>query len=186
MVVMDFALPSMNGAVATRHILRIAPANRRADSQHACRAELCPHVSRSGRARLPAEERDGSGTGRRRCKQVAAGEQVLDPRLGHRADPAEPRPALSTRELEVLQLIVHGKSNKEIAAGTRSERQHRGRASREHHAGARHSQHGRTRRLCDSHRAGEYRMNRRTFLLGGVPLIGAAAGSGSGFSFRPM
>ena len=31
-------------------------------------------------------------------------------------DTGESRPALTTRELEVLQLIVHGKSSKEIAA----------------------------------------------------------------------
>ena len=50
-------------------------------------------------------------------KQVAAGEQVLDPRLGiGRTSPTGRRPQLTTRELEVLQLIVHGKSNKEIAA----------------------------------------------------------------------
>jgi DNA-binding NarL/FixJ family response regulator len=48
-------------------------------------------------------------------KQVASGELVLDPRLGRLAD--EPaKPTLTTRELEILQLIVHGKSNKEIAA----------------------------------------------------------------------
>jgi DNA-binding NarL/FixJ family response regulator len=46
-------------------------------------------------------------------KKIAAGEQVLDPRIGRLAQ--EPEPALTTRELEVLQLIVHGKSNKDIA-----------------------------------------------------------------------
>ena len=47
---------------------------------------------------------------------MAAGAQVLDPRLG--LTPREPKPDLPTltpRELEVLQLIVHGKSNKDIA-----------------------------------------------------------------------
>ena len=49
-------------------------------------------------------------------KQVAAGKQVLDPRLGSLRDPgSQTLPQLTTRELEVLQLIVHGKSNKEIA-----------------------------------------------------------------------
>jgi DNA-binding NarL/FixJ family response regulator len=49
-------------------------------------------------------------------KQVAAGERVLDRRLGSLAPPdGAPRQDLTTRELEVLQLIVHGKSNKEIA-----------------------------------------------------------------------
>jgi DNA-binding NarL/FixJ family response regulator len=48
-------------------------------------------------------------------KQVAAGKLVLDQRLGSLAQPAGPPPQLTTRELEVLHLIVHGKSNKEIA-----------------------------------------------------------------------
>jgi DNA-binding NarL/FixJ family response regulator len=47
---------------------------------------------------------------------VAAGKMVLDQRLGSIAQPAgQPPPQLTTRELEVLHLIVHGKSNKEIA-----------------------------------------------------------------------
>jgi len=49
-------------------------------------------------------------------KSVAAGKSVLDPQL-HRAQAlkGERESALTTRELEVLQHIVAGKSNKEIA-----------------------------------------------------------------------
>ena len=50
-------------------------------------------------------------------KRVAEGTIVLDPRLEKLSpDPGESRPTLTTRELEVLQLIVHGKSSKDIAA----------------------------------------------------------------------
>ena len=50
-------------------------------------------------------------------KRVAGGAIVLDPRLEKLSqDTGESRPALTTRELEVLQLIVHGKSSKDIAA----------------------------------------------------------------------
>src|SRR6185437_10753483 len=46
-------------------------------------------------------------------KRVAAGGRVFDPRLGSApAAAAEGQRPLTTRELEVLQLIVHGKSNK--------------------------------------------------------------------------
>ena len=48
-------------------------------------------------------------------RQVAEGKQVLDRRLGPIAEPEAPSQRLSPRELEVLQWIVHGKSNKEIA-----------------------------------------------------------------------
>src|SRR5580658_2793568 len=47
-------------------------------------------------------------------KRVAGGIEVLDPRLA-KLPKEENTPALTTRELEVLQLIVHGKSNKDIA-----------------------------------------------------------------------
>jgi DNA-binding NarL/FixJ family response regulator len=48
-------------------------------------------------------------------RKVAAGLQVLDPRLGQMQPGNSAAPELTTRELEVLQLIVHGKSNREIA-----------------------------------------------------------------------
>jgi len=49
-------------------------------------------------------------------KNVAAGRQVLDPRLAlPPRETATKAPTLSARELEVLQLIVNGKSNKDIA-----------------------------------------------------------------------
>jgi DNA-binding NarL/FixJ family response regulator len=47
-------------------------------------------------------------------KQVAQGIEVLDPRIA-KVPKGEETPALTAREMEVLQLIVHGKSNKEIA-----------------------------------------------------------------------
>ena len=49
-------------------------------------------------------------------KQVAKGERVLDPRLALLSDDQKADGSLlTTRELEVLQIIVHGKSNKDIA-----------------------------------------------------------------------
>jgi DNA-binding NarL/FixJ family response regulator len=49
-------------------------------------------------------------------RKVVAGEIVLDPQLASKAVlKGERSYALTTRELEILQLIVDGKSNKEIA-----------------------------------------------------------------------
>ena len=65
-VVMDFALPSMNGAVAARQILRAAPETAILILSMHAEAVVRPHLPGGGRARLPAEERDGSGNGGRR------------------------------------------------------------------------------------------------------------------------
>jgi DNA-binding NarL/FixJ family response regulator len=114
-VVMDFALPSMNGAVATRMILKSAPETAvLVLSMHSepNYVRTCLEAGARGYLLKNAVDLELIGA----VKQVAAGEQVLDPRLGKLADePAKPSPSLTTRELEILQLIVHGKSNKEIA-----------------------------------------------------------------------
>jgi DNA-binding NarL/FixJ family response regulator len=112
-VVMDFALPSMNGAVATRMILKSAPETAiLVLSMHSEPSYVRTCLEAGARGYLLKNAVDLELIGA--VKQVAAGEQVLDPRLGKLAD--EPaKPTLTTRELEILQLIVHGKSNKEIA-----------------------------------------------------------------------
>ena len=115
-VVMDFALPSMNGAVASRHILRNAPETAILIlSMHAEASYVRTCLEAGVRGYLLKNAMDLEMVAA--VKQVAAGKQVLDPRLGSLDQPSgQPLPQLTTRELEVLQLIVHGKSNKEIAA----------------------------------------------------------------------
>ena len=112
-VIMDFALPSMNGAVATRMIHRAAP-----DvavlmlSMHAEPSYVRTCLDAGARGYLLKNAVDLELV--EAVKQVAAGVQVLDPRLSA-LPKGDALPTLTTRELEVLQLIVHGKSNKEIA-----------------------------------------------------------------------
>ena len=115
-VVMDFALSSMNGAVATRQILKAAPEIAILMlSMHAEASYVRTCLEAGARGYLLKNAMDLEMVAA--VKQVAAGKQVFDPRLGSIVDSAgEPAPQLTTRELEILQLIVHGKSNKEIAA----------------------------------------------------------------------
>lgn len=112
-VVMDFALPSMNGAVATRHILKSCPEtvvlilSMHSEPSY---VRTCLDAGAAGyllKNALDLELVEG-------VKRVAAGERVLDPRLGLIGETKD-KPVLTTRELEVLQLIVNGKSNREIA-----------------------------------------------------------------------
>src|ERR1039458_1481338 len=62
--------------------------------------------------------------------------------------------------------------------GAGRQRQHGGRTPGQDHAGIGHAQHGRIGGLCHSQGVGEHRMNRRTFLLGAMPLAGAPAAPG--------
>jgi DNA-binding NarL/FixJ family response regulator len=113
-VVMDFSLPSMNGAVATRRIRESHPATEVLIlSMHAELNYVRTCLEAGARGYLLKNALDLELVSA--VRKVAAGEQVLDQRLGKLADAANTPPKLSTRELEVLQLIVHGKSNKEIA-----------------------------------------------------------------------
>jgi DNA-binding NarL/FixJ family response regulator len=101
--------------VAARHILRAAPdtailiLSMHAEASY---VRTCLEAGARGyilKNALDLEMVDA-------VKQVAAGKMVLDQRLGALDPPAgQSPPQLTTRELEVLQLIVHGKSNKEIA-----------------------------------------------------------------------
>jgi len=115
-VVMDFALPSMNGAVATRLILKSAPETivlMLSMHSESTFVRTCLEAGARGYLLKNALDLELAEA----VKRVAGGAIVLDPRLEKFSqDPGENRPALTTRELEVLQLIVHGKSSKDIAA----------------------------------------------------------------------
>jgi DNA-binding NarL/FixJ family response regulator len=113
-IVMDFALPSMNGAVAARQILKSCPAaavlilSMHSESHY---VRTCLDAGVRGYLLKNAMDLELV----RAVRGVAAGNRVLDPRLGVAAETGGERPNLTTRELEILQLIVHGKSNKDIA-----------------------------------------------------------------------
>ena len=113
-VVMDFALPSMNGAVATRRISSLSPSTAvliLSMHEEATYVRTCLDAGARGYLLKNAMDLELVSA----VKRAAAGERVLDPRLGRLVEDSEPGPPLTTRELEVLQLIVHGKSNKDIA-----------------------------------------------------------------------
>jgi DNA-binding NarL/FixJ family response regulator len=114
-VVMDFALPGMTGAVAARHILKNAPDTAILIlSMHAEATYVETSLAAGARGYLLKNAMDLELV--EAVRRVAAGERVLDPRLSAIAEPAPgSRPELTARELEVLQHIVDGKSNKEIA-----------------------------------------------------------------------
>ena len=114
-VVMDCALPKTSGLAAARQILGVLPETAVLMlSMHSEETWVRQALDAGARGYLlkSAMELELPAA----VRKVAAGETVLDPAL---AKPAalkgERSAALTKRELEVLQLLVGGKSNKEIA-----------------------------------------------------------------------
>ena len=115
-VVMDCALPNMNGLEATRKILASHPETLVLMlSMHNEETWVRQALDAGARGYILKNAVDlelGASV-----RRVAGGETVLDSQLNRPAAlKGEQDAALTPRELEILQMIVDGKSNKEIAA----------------------------------------------------------------------
>jgi DNA-binding NarL/FixJ family response regulator len=115
-IVMDCAMPGMNGLEATRRILEARPeAAILMLSMHSEDTLVRQALDAGARGYILKNAMDLDLANA--VKRVAKGEKVLDPQVAHpSALKGEREGGLTPRELEVLQRIVAGKSNKEIAA----------------------------------------------------------------------
>ncbi|HEY1463195.1 MAG TPA: response regulator transcription factor [Terriglobales bacterium] len=114
-VVMDCALPGINGLQATRKILQVLPETAVLMlSMHPEETWVHQAMEAGARGYVLKNAMDlelGAA-----IRKVAAGETVLDASLSKSGGLKGERDyGLTTRELEILQFIVNGKSNKEIA-----------------------------------------------------------------------
>jgi DNA-binding NarL/FixJ family response regulator len=115
-IVMDCALPRVSGLVATRRILEKLPETAVLMlSMHSEDTLVRQAMQAGARGYVLKSAVDLELV--TAVRNVAAGQSVLDPQLV-RPDSlrGERDYGLTARELEILQLIVDGKSNKEIAA----------------------------------------------------------------------
>lgn len=114
-VVMDYAIPVHNGALATRMIRDASPTSR------------VLILSMHSEPSYVANSRDAGASGYllknaldlelvSAVKAVRTTSWLQDPRLEQTSFATDGKRPLSKRELEVLQHIVDGRSNKEIAA----------------------------------------------------------------------
>jgi len=115
-IVMDCALPGVNGLVATRKILEHdSKAAVLMLSMHSEDTWVRQALEAGARGYMLKNAVDLELV--TAIRRVAAGEEVLDPQISRRGTLKGEREAgLTVRELEILQLIVGGLSNKEIAS----------------------------------------------------------------------
>jgi two-component system response regulator NreC len=115
-IVMDCALPGMSGLIATRTILDKNPQSKILMlSMHSEETLVRQALAAGARGYVlkNAVNLDLVDAVRR----VAAGETIIDPQVSRPAPlKGERDHGLTLRELQILQLIVDGHSNKEIAA----------------------------------------------------------------------
>jgi len=114
-VVMDCALPGMNGLEATRQIIEECPDTAVLMlSMHSESTWVRQAIDAGAKGYVLKNALDlelGPA-----IRKIAAGETVFDPKVEQKsALRGERNAALTQRELEVLQMILDGKSNKEIA-----------------------------------------------------------------------
>jgi DNA-binding NarL/FixJ family response regulator len=113
---MDCAMPGTSGLAAIRRILEVSPGtaivmlsmhSEQTLVRQTMEAGACGYILKD------AIDPDLAGA----VKRAAAGETVLDPKLSNPAPLKGQREhGLSARELEVLQLICEGHSNRTIAS----------------------------------------------------------------------
>jgi DNA-binding NarL/FixJ family response regulator len=114
-VVMDCALPRINGLQATRDIIDALPETAILMlSMHTENTWVRQAVEAGAKGYIlknALELELGAAV-----RKVAAGGTIFDPQVEQHSALKGERSALTPREMEVLQMIVDGKSNKDIAA----------------------------------------------------------------------
>ena len=124
-VLMDIAMPRLNGLEATRQILKAVPATKVLIlSAHGDSAYVQSAIA-AGAAGFLLKQTSSHDVCRA-IREIAGGKTFFSPavakqlahqkNLGRRGGQKDPASQLTSRETEVLQLVAEGKANKETAA----------------------------------------------------------------------
>jgi two-component system, NarL family, nitrate/nitrite response regulator NarL len=126
-VVMDIAMPVLNGFEATRQILHAAPETKVLVLSAHSDDEYVEHMAAVGASGYVVKQNSGQVLVHA-VKEVAGGRPYFSPSIvkrvrdlerkagGSRAGAAKPQRPLTAREAEVLQLVAEGAANKQVAA----------------------------------------------------------------------
>ena len=126
-VVMDIAMPGLNGFEATRQILRAAPETKVLVLSAHSDDEYVSHMAAVGASGYVVKQTSGEMLVHA-IKEIAAGRKYFSPSIAKRLRNAEQKSRenggaraslqrpLTARETEVLQLVAEGAANKQVAA----------------------------------------------------------------------
>jgi DNA-binding NarL/FixJ family response regulator len=126
-VVMDIAMPLLNGFEATRQILLAAPGTKVLVLSAHSDDEYVAHMAAVGASGYLVKQNSGQVLVHA-VKEIASGRPYFSPTIAKRMADAErksresggvrgkPKRALTAREAEVLQLVAEGAPNKRVAA----------------------------------------------------------------------
>jgi len=126
-VVMDIAMPVLNGFEATRQILLASPETKVLVLSAHSDDEYVAHMAAVGASGYLVKQNSGQVLVHA-VKEIASGHSYFSPSIAKRlryaerksresgAARARPRCPLTSREAEVLQLVAEGAANKQVAA----------------------------------------------------------------------
>ena len=126
-VVMDIAMPLLNGFEATRQILLAAPATKVLVLSAHSDDEYVAHMAEVGAFGYLVKQNSGQILVHA-VKEIASGHKYFSPSILKRVEnaerksresgaaPGKAKRALTSREAEVLQLVAEGAANKQVAA----------------------------------------------------------------------
>ena len=115
-IVMDMAMPGLNGMQASIEILKIIAQDGDPDAEHVLGRELRAQCAGCRRQGLHSERRHGHRSGHGHQAGGGGPEGAGSRAAVLHAEADADHGKLTNREKQILQLIAEGKSNKEIAA----------------------------------------------------------------------
>ena len=113
-IVMDLMMPSVNGAEATKRILQANPAAKVLILTTFGTSDELRHALDNGAMSAIVKDSDHCEL-LTALRATAAGERYISPVIERQLKAVDDQPTLTSRQIEILQLVAKGYSNPEIA-----------------------------------------------------------------------